>query len=410
MSPLPAWDQLRNVWPKVLATPGEDVAEFLREVPTRKNPEHGFARRLPWFGFLGSATDEEVRRRQAFFFGYANLWTTTNAYVRAGAQAFAPVLQNTRTEELLGKALQWASGATPVKTGFMTLGRDDDDTEPQDRSEYAAVVEVYGFLNLDLAPFYNNRAEIYRRWFEIPESLNAYDLTQRVGDETAAWLTRTPGMVTHLAELFRRISDQPLKTRVELESIESPKAKKFAEGELLDEQLLRDLNSAAFITLQIVDAVRNCFPALRRGGGDHEIVHADPLGRLRRAPRPPAILEVADQLLLLRVDRGRAPVATPTPADDLGTSLKLDIQGVVRRSAPAPVPPSDFAPCQFALSQDASGLAQVEDTDHEKDSPDNQENLRAERFGGQSSLYGSESPLPMLSGRSANDLTDRWPG
>jgi hypothetical protein len=47
---------------------------------------------------------------------------------------------------------------------------------------------------------------------------------------------------------------------------------------------------------------------------------------------------------------------------------------------------------QFALSQHALGLAQVEDTDHEKDSPDSQEEGRAERFGGQSSLYGSESP------------------
>jgi hypothetical protein len=35
----------------------------------------------------------------------------------------------------------------------------------------------------------------------------------------------------------------------------------------------------AFIALQIVDAIRNRFPALRRGGGDHEIVDADPLGR-----------------------------------------------------------------------------------------------------------------------------------
>src|SRR5262245_59973163 len=82
-----------------------------------------------------------------------------------------------------------------------------------------------------------------------------------------------------------------------------------------------------------------------------------------------------------------------------GTTLKLDIQGVVRRSAPAPVSASDFAPGQFALSQDASGVVQVEDTDHEKDSPDSHEESRAERFGGESSLYGSESPHAVLSGR-----------
>jgi len=80
------------------------------------------------------------------------------------------------------------------------------------------------------------------------------------------------------------------------------------------------------------------------------------------------------------------------PDTHAGTSLKFDIQGVVRRSAPAPVPPSDPAAGQFALSHDALGLAQVEDTAHEKPPPDSQEEDRAERFGGQSSLYGTESP------------------
>jgi len=252
LPPLPVWERLRAVWPKLRETPGEEVAEFLRKVPERSNWEPGFARRLPWFAFLDSETASEVRRRQAFFFGYANLWTTTNAYVRAGAQAFAPVLQNTKTGGLLTKALEWASGATPAETGFLTLGRDDDDAEPQDRSNYAAVVEVYGFLNLERAPFYNNRAEIYRGWFDIPESFSAFELTRKVGSATSSWLSSNADVVPHLARLYRALLEQPLRTRVELESIESPKAKKFgtSEGELLfDREFLHELQSSAISEL-----------------------------------------------------------------------------------------------------------------------------------------------------------------
>jgi hypothetical protein len=200
LTPIQEWEELRRVWPKLADTAGEDVAGFLTAAPTVSKWEPGFNRRLPWFGYLGANSDEDMRNRQAFFFGYANLWTTTNAYRRGGAQHFAPVIQNTPTDCMLDAALRWATGTNPIMTTFRVFGKNDLDEEPQDRSQHAAVVEVYGFLNLERTPYYNNRAEIYREWFAVPGEATAYDLTATVGTTTAEWLTRNPAAVERAGE------------------------------------------------------------------------------------------------------------------------------------------------------------------------------------------------------------------
>jgi AAA domain (dynein-related subfamily) len=248
LTPIPAWKQLRDVWPKLETTAGEDIAVFLAEISMTDDWERGFKRRFPWFGYLGATSEDDLRRRQAFFFGYANLWTTTNAYVRAGAQEFAPILQNTPTDDMLDAALKWATGTTPIATTFMVLGRDDEDEEPRERSEIAPVVEVYGFLNLYHAPFYNKLAEVYRVWFSVPEGLNAYELTKKVGESTADWLGQNSDMIDRLAGLFRKLSDEPLSTRVELETIDSPKVKRHVAdpaARLLDTELCQELDAVA---------------------------------------------------------------------------------------------------------------------------------------------------------------------
>jgi MoxR-like ATPase len=256
LGPIPAWDQLRNVWPKLAQTAADDVASFLLQgVATAGELEPGFKRRLPWFGYLSSASEEELRRRQAFFFGYANLWTTTNAYVRAGAQSFAPVIQNTASDIMLDAALKWATGASPIASGFQTFGKDDE--EPQDRSLYSSVVEVYGFLNLQHVPFYNNLAETYRDWFGVHESANPYDLTSAVGAITTHWLDQHPSAVEQLTTLFRKIVDQRPSTRVEFETVEAPKVQKLTAQDgavLLDAQLLDDLESTAKAELSKLSA------------------------------------------------------------------------------------------------------------------------------------------------------------
>ena len=59
----------------------------------------------------------------------------------------------------------------------------------------------------------------------------------------------------------------------------------------------------AFVAVQIVDAVRNGLAARR--ARDQEVVDAHAVGRSRRTPRAAGILEVPDELLLLRIHRDR---------------------------------------------------------------------------------------------------------
>jgi len=244
LAPIPEWEELRKAWPKLAETAGEDVARYLQNASTTEDWERGFKRRLPWFGYLGARSNEDVQNRQAFFFGYANLWTTTNAYVVGGGMNFAPVIQNTPTDRMLDAALQWVTGSNPIQTAFRVLGKDDDDDAFQDRSQYAPVVEVYGFLNLERAPFYNSRAKTYRDWFGVPGDISPYDLTATVGKVTADWLRRNPAAVDRLFALFRRIIDGRSRTRVELETVESPKIRKQA-NDLLDARLFEEMETTA---------------------------------------------------------------------------------------------------------------------------------------------------------------------
>jgi dynein-related subfamily AAA family protein len=246
LTPIPSWNLLRNVWPKFPENAGEDIAGFLQEASTQEDWEPVFRRRLPWFGYLGATSEVELRRRQAFFYGYANLWSTTSSYVHAGAQSFAPVIQNTPTDGMLNPALQWVAGTSPLVTKFSTLGKDDDD-EPQDRAEQAPVIEVYGFLNLEREPIYNKLAETYRDWFNVSRTVSAYELTARVGAITAECLRQSPLLVERLTALYQSVVDRPLSTHVELETIESPKVKKHAAQDvrLLDAELLEELEQTA---------------------------------------------------------------------------------------------------------------------------------------------------------------------
>jgi len=246
LAPIPAWQQLRATWPKLPETAAEDLVAFLEEVRSSESWERSLKWRFPWLAYLGAESLDAARARQAFFYGYANLWTTTNAYVNAGAQSFASILQNTTPVDILDYVGRWARGESPMKTGFSTLGKDD--VELQNRVQYSTVVEVHGFLNLQRAPFYNNLAERYREWFGIGAGTNAYELVSLVGEQTGKWIDGHPADTARLAALFRRLADVPAKTRVEFETVESPKVERLArqQGEEPgDSALLSELDREA---------------------------------------------------------------------------------------------------------------------------------------------------------------------
>jgi hypothetical protein len=249
MAPIPAWEPLRSAWAAEqtgLATElGEDVATFLDHLPGEQNWEAGFQKRLPWFGYLGARSEEELRYRQAFFFGYANLWTTTNAYRGGGARNFAPVIQNTPTSMMLDYAAAFAKGEYFTAPGFFVLGKGDQ--EPQDRSRYTSVLEVNGFLTLQRAPYYLASSRAYSKWFDIPETVvEPYELTARAGQITRRWLEERPERLQRALHLFRNLISTPASTPVALEMIESPKKQlAVADTTLLDDAFRAELEETA---------------------------------------------------------------------------------------------------------------------------------------------------------------------
>lgn len=255
MAAIPAWDQLRNVWAEydreLRPTIGDDVAAFLERVPTESVWETGLKQRIPWFGYLGATSLDDLLSRQAFFYGYANLWATTNAYRSGGAQSFAPVLQNTPTGIMLDAASTWANADEVAQPVFRVLGRAGD--EPQDRSQSGPVREVYGFLNLQRAPRFPTSPETYQEWFDIPrEIVNPYEQTAFAGGITRRYLADHPEELRRFYDLFNGLLARPMSTPVEFEKIEPPKIKKrlAADAALLDDDLRPELEAYATQELQ----------------------------------------------------------------------------------------------------------------------------------------------------------------
>ena len=92
----------------------------------------------PGWADLGATDLDDLRRRLAFFYGYANLWTMTNAY-KAGPMAFASVLQNTKTDEILDRVDAWRAAprhrrrAFPRSAGTTTSRRTAPTMHPSSR-------------------------------------------------------------------------------------------------------------------------------------------------------------------------------------------------------------------------------------------------------------------------------------
>lgn len=241
------WTNLCALRPKLPASAAQHMSDFLRSCTEDEKWESAFGRRLPWFGYLGAAGVDEMRERQRFFFGYANLWTTTNAYVQAGAQSFAGILQNTAADACLSYAQRWSKGELPRDTGFDTLVKDQ--FVPKNRSDFATILEIYGFLNLQRAPFYNRRADAYWDLLGIsPPQGDPYDLMHRMSLRTQAWFREHPESIEPFAAAFRDMTLGPLKTRVQLESLDSIPLRRRPEGAedaLLDTELREELSSHA---------------------------------------------------------------------------------------------------------------------------------------------------------------------
>jgi len=254
------YQALRKLWPDIEAATGaEHLSAFLGATleggdnwPSSMEPN--YAQRLPWFAYLGAADWDEAQRRQRFLFGYACLWMGTNAYRYGGAQSFASVLQNTPAQSLLELAAAWRGGATLASTGFPSMN--NADTTPRERQHHSTVLEAFGFLTLETAPFYNKAigAE-YRRLAELPDGTPT-EVTEVLGRQIRLYLE---GMkdVSSFARLFRdRVKDVPVRAPFTMESVYSKRIRKRSgesPGDLVQPALLAEVEEAALAELLALD-------------------------------------------------------------------------------------------------------------------------------------------------------------
>ncbi|MDP2345576.1 MAG: AAA family ATPase [Deltaproteobacteria bacterium] len=162
--------------------------------------EQSLGSNVRWWAFLGAVDIADVERRQRFFVAYAHAIMSSNAYRTAGAQYFGPIIGNTRTTVFLDCLRQWQTGKPLRDAPLVAYGNDDDSAS--DRSHTNIVRELWGFLNLQTAPFYNNKAADYAKIVGIDSPEEA---TQAIGKQTHAFLLANPGEVDRGARNFRRV-------------------------------------------------------------------------------------------------------------------------------------------------------------------------------------------------------------
>jgi len=220
-------------------SPIDALRTFIDTVQKSGYDDHESALRynMRWFPFLGARDLHEVERRERFFVSYAHALMSTNAYKTAGAQYFGPIVGNTATTVFLDCLKAWREGKSLHEAPLVALG--NDDKEASDRSHTNIVRELWGFLNLHRAPFYNSRASAYAA---LTHTSDPEEATRVIGEETRSWLRQNPAETARAMRHFRRI----------LESARRANDKPFAvarrspdvdDHESFDARLLQDIRA-----------------------------------------------------------------------------------------------------------------------------------------------------------------------
>ncbi len=202
--------------------------------------EDPLGKRIAWFPYIGLGSLDALTDAQRFFFGFYTAFTSTNSYQSAGAQTFAPILQNTSMSQLVDYAARWAKGEPPSETKFLVLGREG--YEPRDCSHYNTVTELYGFLNLQRGPIFNNAsADAYAAYGKAKDVGNLPRVL-RVGEETRAFLAGRPSLVDALVKELAQVRTTPWGNLIEFEGIRGRKvpARRASDVALLADRVLRD--------------------------------------------------------------------------------------------------------------------------------------------------------------------------
>jgi MoxR-like ATPase len=200
------------------ATLAESLLAFIEETREQgiDHYESALWKRIAWLPYLGLQSLDGLADAQGFFFAYYSLFASTNAYHNAGSQTFAPVLQNTNFERLIGYVEQWSAEKSLAETQFLARGRSKD--ELKDHSHYTTVTELYGFVTLHRGPISNSAAREAYEPYRRPEDDGVLPSARRVGDLVRNHLARTPELVAALhveLALLQRRADSPMAVLME---------------------------------------------------------------------------------------------------------------------------------------------------------------------------------------------------
>jgi hypothetical protein len=213
--------------------------------------ERSLRRAMQWWSVLGASTVEEFEQNQRFFWAYRHAIMSNNAYSHAGAQYFGPVIGNTKTTHLLEAIRQWSDGKRPEEAPMMGIGRGEDDEQLKDRSHTNIAREIWGFLNLHRAPFYNNKVASYGAYGRSPE-----EAVLSIGEQSRAWLRGHPEHCKDLAARF----DGLLETATRSGKSAFAEARRWRPGRggsPFDEKLREELYATAKVVLaQLTDLDR----------------------------------------------------------------------------------------------------------------------------------------------------------
>ena len=200
----PAWEAIHK---NALGgdTPSTAMTAFLETILRSgfEACERRLGHNIRWFPFLGATSLAAAEHRQRFFLSYVHAIMCTNSYKYAGAQFLGPIIGNTKTDVFIACLRAWAEGSTLAQVPLMALG--NDSLPASDRSRSNTVRELWGFLNLHRAPFYNSRVEKHMQNApdEDPETVML-----AIGEQTRSFLQRNPEITTHAAKLFGHVIEE----------------------------------------------------------------------------------------------------------------------------------------------------------------------------------------------------------
>lgn len=200
--------------------------------------------RFQFLPYYLAKNEEDLNSATYFMSAFYTLFTATNSYQTGAAQSFGPILGNNSTKQFINFVERWLNGESISKTGFKV--HDSDSTELQDKSEYVAALEVYGFARLHLVPYVNKVVMTnYRGLFDL-EDADGKVVQQRVGETVRDFLKTNARLVAELAELWDKylsVAKKAFSLHFEAEKIQRPKHKEQYSSQLINNSLLEEFKA-----------------------------------------------------------------------------------------------------------------------------------------------------------------------